>query len=52
MKMSWYPEGELKLGVFRKKGQQLKYAGKDSTQTAGILRVFPSGVLNHLAKLT
>ena len=24
MKMSWYPEGDLQLGVFRKKGQQLK----------------------------
>ena len=28
MKMSWFPEGELKFGVFREKGQKLKYAVK------------------------
>ena len=28
MKMSCYPEGDLPFGVFRKKGQQLKYVGK------------------------
>ena len=28
MKMSWSPEGGLQFGVFRKKGQQLKYVGK------------------------
>ena len=52
MKMSWSPEGDLKLGVFRKKGEQLKYVGKESTHTPGTLRAIPSGVLNRLAKLT
>ena len=28
MKMSWSPEGDLKFGFLRKKGQQLKYVGK------------------------
>ena len=52
MKMSWSPEGDLQFGVFRKKGQQLKYVGKESTHTPGTLRAIPSGVLNRLAKLT
>ena len=50
-KMSWSPEGDLQFGVFRKKGQQLKYVGKESTHTPGTLRAIPSGVLNRLAKL-
>ena len=50
--MSWSPEGDLKFGVFRKKGQQLKYVGKESTHTPGTLRAIPSGVFNPLAKLT
>ena len=52
MKMSWSPEGDLQLKVFRKKGQQLKYVGKESTHTPGTLRAIPSGVFNRLAKLT
>ena len=52
MNMSWYPEGDLHFGVFRKKGQQLKYVGKESTHTPGTLHAIPSGVLNRLAKLT
>ena len=51
MKMSWSPEGELQFGVFRKKGQQLKCVGKESTHTPGTLRAIPSGVFNGLAKL-
>ena len=50
--MSWSPEGDLQFGVFRNKGQQLKYVGKESTHTPGTLRAIPSGVLNRLAKLT
>ena len=50
--MSWSPEGNLKLSVFRKKGQQLKYDRIGSTHTPGTLRAIPSGVLNRLAKLT
>ena len=52
MKMSWSPEGDLKFGVFREKGQKLKYAGKESTNTPSNLHAIPSGVLNPLAKLT
>ena len=52
MKMSWSPEGDLKFGVFRKKGQQLKCVGKDITYTPDTLRAIPSRVLNRLAKLT
>ena len=52
IKMSWSPEGDLQFGVFRKKGQQLKYFGKESTHTPGTLRAIPSGVLNRLDKLT
>ena len=40
------------FGVFRNKGQQFKYVGKESTRTPGTLRMIPSGVLNRLAKLT
>ena len=52
MKMSWFPEGDLQLCVFRNKGQQLKYVGKESTHTPGTLRTIPSRVFNHLEKLT
>ena len=52
MKMSWSPEGGLQFGVFSKKGQQLKYVGKESTHTPSTLRAIPFGVLNRLAKLT
>ena len=52
MKMSWSPEGVLQFGLFRKKGQQLKYVGKESTHKPGDLRAIPWGVLNRLAKLT
>ena len=52
MKMKCTPEVELNFSVFRKAGQQLKYAEKESTHTPGILRAIPSGVLNRLAKLT
>ena len=52
MKMSWSPEGDLQCGVFRKKGQQLKYVGKESTHTPGTLHAIPSGVFKRLAKLT
>ena len=52
MKMSWSPEGDLQFGVFRKKGQKLKYIGQEITHTPGTLRAIPSGVLNHLDKLT
>ena len=51
-KMSWCPEGDLQFGVFRKKGQQLKYIGRDITHTPGTLHAIPSGVLIPLAKLT
>ena len=50
--MIWSPEGNLKFGVFRKKGQKLKYVGKESNHTPGNLRAIPLGVLNRLAKLT
>ena len=54
MKMGWYLEGDLQFGVFRKKGQQLKYVRNGSTHTPGTLHKIPSGVLkppykNHLA---
>ena len=52
MKMSWYPEGDLKISVFRKKGQQLKYSGKGSTHTPGTLREISLGFLYRLAKTT
>ena len=52
MKMSWSPEGDLRFGVFRKKGQQLKYVGKESNHTPGTLRAIPSGFLNRLSKFT
>ena len=52
MKMSWSLEGDLQFGVFRKTGQQLKKFGQESTHTPVTLRAIPSGVLNHLAKLT
>ena len=52
MKISWSPEGDLQYGVFRKKGQQLKYAGQEGNHTPGTLRAIPSGILNCLAKLT
>ena len=52
MKMRWTPEGDLVCIVFRKAGQQLKHAGKESTHTPGTLCAIPSGVLNRLAQLT
>ena len=52
IKMRWSPEGELQFGVFRSKGKQLKYFGKESTHTPGTLRAIPSVVLNCLAKFT
>ena len=52
MKMSWFPEGGLQFGVFSKKGQQLKYVGKESTHTPSTLRAILLGVLNRLAKIT
>ena len=52
MKMSWSPEGDLKLGLFRKNGKQLKYVGKGITHRPGTLRAIPLGVLNRLDKLT
>ena len=48
MKISWSPEGDLKYGLFRKKGNQLKYVGTISTPTPSTLRVIPSGLLNCL----
>ena len=50
--MSWYPEVDLKFGVFWGKVQQLKYVVQESTHTPGTLRTIPSGVLNRLVKLT
>ena len=50
--MSWSPEGDLQFGVFRKRGQKLKYVSQDRTHTLGTLRTIPSGVLNRVAKLT
>ena len=52
MKNSWSPEGDLKFGVFREKGQQLNYFGKEIIHTPGTLHTIPLGVLNLLAKLT
>ena len=52
MKMSWSPEGDLQFGLFRKKRQQFKDVGKESTSTPGTFHAIPSGVLNRLAKLT
>ena len=50
--MSWSPEGDLQFGVFRKKVNQLKYAGKEITHPTGTLCAIPSVVLNRLAKIT
>ena len=50
--MSWSLEGDLQFRVIRKKGQKPKYVGKESTHTPGNLCAIPSGVFNHLAKLT
>ena len=52
MKIIWYPEGDLQIRIFRKKGHKLKDVGNESTHTPGTLRTIPSGVLNCLAKLT
>ena len=38
MKISWYPEGNLQIRIFRKKGQKLKDVGNKSTHTPGTLR--------------
>ena len=42
MKMSCSPEGDLQVGVFRKKGQQLKYVRKESTPIPGTLHAITS----------
>ena len=52
MQMSWYPEGDMEFGLFRKKGQQLKYIGKGSNHTPGNLRVIALGIINRLSKTT
>ena len=52
MEMSCSPEMDFQFGLFWEKGQQLEYVGKGSTHTPGTLRVIPSIVLNHLAKLS
>ena len=52
IKMSWSPDGDLKFGVFKKKGQKLKHVGMGNTHTPGTLCPISSGVLNRLAKLT
>ena len=52
MKTSWSPDGDLQLGLFRKKGQQLKYVRKESTHIPGTLRAIPSGFLNLLTQIT
>ena len=52
MKMSWSPEGDLQFGVFRKKGQKLKYFGMGSNHTPSTIQAIPSGVLNRLLELT
>ena len=38
--------------MFRKKGQQLKYVGKERTHTPGTLHTIPLGVLNRPSKIT
>ena len=43
---------DLRFGVFRENGRQLKYVVKYITHTTSTLRAIPSGVQNHLAKLT
>ena len=50
--MSCSPEGDLQFSGIGKNGQQLKYAGKESTHTHSTLRAIPSGVMNHISKLT
>ena len=52
MKMSCSPKGNLQFVVFMIKGQQLKYAIKESTHTPSTLRAISSGFLNRPAKLT
>ena len=52
MKMSWSPKGDLQFGVFKKRGQQLKNVGKESTHTTGTLCEITLGVHSRLAKLT
>ena len=52
MKMIWFPEEDLQFVVFRKKVEQLKYVGKESTHTPSTLCAIPLGVLNHLTKHT
>ena len=52
IKMSCSPEGDLNLGVFRKKGRKLNYVGMGRTHKPGNLRAIPSGVINCLGKLT
>ena len=49
--MSWHPERDSQLVVFRKNGQKLKYSDKGSTHTPGYLIAIPLGLLNHLSNL-
>ena len=51
MKIIWSPKGDLQLSVFRKNGEQLKYAGTGITHTTVTLRMIPEGVLTTVAKL-
>ena len=46
MKTSCSPKGDLKFGLFSKKGQQLKYVGKKSTHTPGTLCTISHRSLN------
>ena len=52
MNMRCYHEGGLKFGIFNKKVNQWKYAGKESTHINGTLHATQSGVLNRLEKFT
>ena len=52
MKIGWYPEGGMQLGLFINEVHQLKYFGKGITHTPSTLQAIPSGVLNRLVKLT
>ena len=50
--MIWTPERDLQFGIFRNKGQKLKYVIKFSTRTPVTLRAILLRVLDHLAKIT
>ena len=51
MNMIWSPDQELQFGIFRGKGQQLKYVREIRTHTTSTLCAIPSVVLNHLGNL-